>query len=104
MTSWAKAPGADEATRAVTREEIREFLEAGLTPVGCHGCANEVLVKKNSPAHTSIQWLTDPATTCPEFTARVHAGELSARIDTCPKLRASIELAVADGSLEVPDG
>jgi hypothetical protein len=34
----------------------------------------------------------------------VAGGELTARIDTCPKLRASIDLAVADGLIEVPDG
>ncbi len=102
--SWAKAPRLDEAARAVTAAEIHEFLSAGLAPVGCHTCANRVLVKKTSPVHTSIQWTTDPATTCPEFAARVAAGELSARIDTCAKLRASIELAVAEGLIEVPDG
>jgi hypothetical protein len=88
----------------ITRTEIREFLTKGLAPVDCHGCGNRVLVRKTSRAHTSVQWLSDPATSCPEFAVRVSAGELSARIDTCPKLRASIELAVADGLIEVPDG
>lgn len=104
MSSWAKAPRLDEAVSEVTRSEIREFLVAGLAPVVCRSCANTVLVKKTSPVHTSVQWLTDPATSCPEFAARVAGGELSARIDTCPKLRASIELAVAEGLVEVPDG
>lgn len=101
---WAKAPRPSDAARAATRSETREFLGAGLTPVSCHSCANRVLVKKTSVAHTSVQWTTDPATTCPEFAARVAAGELSARIDTCPKLRASIEHAVAEGVIEVPAG
>ena len=90
--------------RESTRAEIREFLARGLAPVDCHSCANRVLVRKTSLAHTSVQWTSDPASSCPEFAARVAAGELSARIDTCPKLRASIELAVADSRLEVPDG
>jgi hypothetical protein len=104
MPSWAKAPPAAEAVRAATSAETREFLDAGLVPVDCHSCVTRVLVRKASAAHTSVQWTTDPARTCPEFAARVEAGELSARIDTCPKLRASIELAVAEGLIEVPDG
>jgi len=84
--------------RESTRAEIREFLTGGLSPVDCQSCATRVLVRKASRAHTSVQWTSDPATSCPEFAARVAAGELSARIDGCPKLRASIDLAV------VPDG
>jgi hypothetical protein len=104
MSSWAKAPRQDESIRATTHAETREFLSSGLTPVTCHSCANRVLVKKTSLAHTSVQWTTDPAASCPEFAARIAAGELSARIDSCPKLRTSIELAVSEGRVEVPDG
>lgn len=89
--------------RESTRAEIHDFLTRGLAAVDCRSCANRVLVRKTSHAHTSVQWISDPATSCPEFAARVAAGELSARIDTCPKLRASIEHAVADGRIEVPD-
>lgn len=104
MPSWAKAPALSETTRAATRAETREFLEGGLRPVDCRGCATRVLVKKTSRAHTSVQWTVDPATSCPEFAARVASGEQSARIDGCPKLRDSIAGAVADGLIEVPDG
>jgi hypothetical protein len=90
--------------RESTRAEIREFLTGGLSPLACRGCANRVLVRKTSVAHTSVQWISDPATSCPEFADRVAAGELSARIDTCAELRASIELAAAEGLIEVPDG
>jgi hypothetical protein len=100
MPAWAKAP----ASAGIDRAEIREFLEGGLTPLDCRSCANRVLVKKTSPTQTSVQWISAPATSCPEFAARVASGELSARIDTCPKLRASIELAITEGRLEVPDG
>ena len=89
--------------RETTRAEIHDFLTRGLAGVDCRGCANRVLVRKSSRAHTSVQWISDPATSCPEFAARVAAGELSARIDTCAELRASIEHAVADGSIEIPD-
>ena len=104
MPGWAKAPAADDAVRAATRAEAREHLSEGLRPVDCRGCPTRVLVRKTSAAHTSVQWLGSPAATCPEFAARVAAGELSARIDTCPRLRASIEHAVTGGRLEVPDG
>jgi hypothetical protein len=90
--------------RESTRTEIREFLAGGLAPVDCRSCANRVLVRKTSHAHTSVQWTSDPATSCPVFAARVAAGELSARIDTCPRLRTSIEHALAEGLIEVPDG
>lgn len=87
-----------------TLTEIQEFLTRGLAPIDCQACGNRVLVRKTSLAHTSVQWTSDPATSCPEFAARIAAGELSARIDTCPKLRTSIDLAVAEGLIEVPDG
>ncbi len=99
---WAKAP--DHHDPAAAEANTRDFLEHGLAPVRCHACASEVLVRKASAAQTSVQWSADPAATCPEFATRVAAGEVGARIDTCPKLRASIEDAVDDGRLAVPDG
>lgn len=102
MTSWAKAP--DHRDPEGTAADAREFLEAGLVPVRCADCVTEVLVRKASSAQTSIQWRSAPASSCPTFAARVADGELSARIDTCPALRASIEDAVASGVLAVPDG
>jgi hypothetical protein len=99
---WAKAP--DHHDPAGVLANTREFLEAGLTRVSCHACRSEVLVRKASPIHTSVQWTSDPAATCPEFAAQVAAGEVGARIDTCPKLRESIEAAVTRGDLVVPDG
>jgi hypothetical protein len=81
--------------------ERREFLEGGLRPVECLDCGNLVLVKKNSPKHTSVQWTSDAARSCPEFAAN---GRSTALIATCLKLRDSIEKAVRDGVLEVADG
>jgi hypothetical protein len=101
MTAWAKAP--DHGDPAGTRADQQEFLTAGLVPVACGSCTSEVLVRKASQVQTSIQWRSPPADTCPEFAARVAAGELSARIDTCPALRASIERAVATGAVAVAD-
>ncbi|PWK66116.1 hypothetical protein BCL76_111167 [Streptomyces sp. CG 926] len=72
------------------------------SPVTCRECGNRVLCEKFSPAHTQIQWTGDAATRCPRIAARVAAGELSARVRSCPQLRASIEDAVREGTLEVP--
>ena len=82
--------------------ERREFLDGGLVPLKCARCATKVLVKKTSARHTSVQWTSAPADTCPEFAAAVDGGTLSALVDTCWSLRASIEQAVRDGVLEVP--
>jgi ethanolamine ammonia-lyase small subunit len=97
---WAKAP--EHRDPEGSAAEAREFLEAGLTPVRCDGCASEVGVRKASAVQTSVQWRSDPARTCPAFAARVAAGEPGARVDTCPTLRESIEHAVADGVVVVP--
>ncbi|HUQ55822.1 hypothetical protein [Lentzea sp.] len=77
--------------------ERDEFLRGGMVPVGCD-CGNRVLVKKNSPQHTSVQWLSDTRD-CPEI-----RGPRSATVATCLRLRDSIEKAVRDGTLEVADG
>lgn len=81
--------------------ERQEFLEGGLRPVECLDCGNRVLVKKHSPQHTSVQWTSDAARSCPEFAATRRA---TALIATCLRLRSSIDQAVLDGVLEVADG
>ena len=99
--SWAKAPAHTDPIGTLADEH--EFLNAGLTPVRCGMCTTEVLVRKASRMQTSIQYRSSPAESCPEFAERVSGGELSARIDTCPKLRESIAAAVSAGRLAVPD-
>jgi len=99
--SWAKAPPHTDPIGTLADEH--EFLTAGLTPVACAACTTEVLVRKASRMQMSIQWQSSPAESCPEFAERVAAGELSARIDTCPRLREAIEKAVATGEVAVRD-
>lgn len=101
MTVWAKAPPHTDPIGTIADEH--EYLTTGLVPVSCAMCATEVLVRKASRVQTSIQYQTPPARSCPEFAARVAAGELSARIDTCPRLREAIDHAVATGAVAVPD-
>jgi hypothetical protein len=102
VTVWAKAPPHTDPIGTLADEH--EYLTTGLAPVMCGECATEVLVRKASRVQTSIQWQSSPAEVCPEFATRVAAGELSARIDTCPRLREAIERAVAAGAVAVPDG
>ncbi|MET7994181.1 hypothetical protein ABZU76_25130 [Amycolatopsis sp. NPDC005232] len=83
--------------------EVTEFLTAGLRPHECRSCGTCVLVKKNSLAHTSIQWTTDASHSCPVFATHVAAGRHPALLDTCEKLADSITDAVRDGSLAVAD-
>lgn len=70
-----------------------------MQPLACRSCGNQVLVKKNSLAHTAVQWTE--ATRCAEFAL---ASDLTARAlqPTCSAMRASIESAVLAGRIEVP--
>ncbi|MGO4462775.1 hypothetical protein AB4039_36650 [Streptomyces sp. M-16] len=73
-----------------------------MTPVECGECGNRVLCEKFSPAHTQVQWTADAAAVCPRIAAATAAGRPSARVRSCPALRAGIEAAVREGRLEVP--
>ncbi|WP_278265632.1 hypothetical protein [Nocardia sp. AG03] len=70
-----------------------------MQPVQCATCGNKVLAEKFSPSHTSVQWLDDAESACPEFARRAALGEPSGSIPTCPALRDSIENAVRAGTL-----
>ncbi|MGH3431756.1 MAG: hypothetical protein ACRDQB_02855 [Thermocrispum sp.] len=88
---------------AETLADRREFLSAGLRPVCCASCGISVLVKKNSPKHTSVQW-TSPASDCPVLAARTNAARSTALVDTCDRLADTIRAAARDGAFEVSDG
>ncbi|MEV4648287.1 hypothetical protein [Saccharopolyspora sp. NPDC049357] len=87
---------------AGTAADQRLYLEGGLRPLPCTTCGVRVLVKKLSPEQTSIQWTTS-TDDCPEIAARIAEGDHPALVDTCPRLRATIEHALREGILEVPD-
>ncbi|MGH3519333.1 MAG: hypothetical protein ACRDQ7_18320 [Haloechinothrix sp.] len=87
--------------RADTLADRRDFLTGGLTPLACRSCGTRVLVRKNSPKHTSIQWTTDPATSCPVYAEQVGAGGSTALLDTCERLTESVARAAATGEIEV---
>ena len=79
---------------AATAADRREYLEHGLRELDCLHCAGRVLVKKNSWAHTSIEWTADAVARCDAFSAH----------DGCPRLHRSIEHAITAGRLQVSDG
>jgi hypothetical protein len=89
--------------RPDTLEDMRLYVEGGFVPVVCASCATRVMVKKNSAKHTSVQWMSDAATSCPEIGAQVAAGARGAQILGCGRLRESIEAAVRSGAVTVPD-
>ena len=88
--------------RAETLADKRLYTEVGLAPVACAACGAEVGVKKNSRRHTSVQWTSAAVRACHELAAG--AGERCGGVLLgCARLRESIDTAVADGSLVVPD-
>ncbi|MGH3450517.1 MAG: hypothetical protein ACRDQW_07270 [Haloechinothrix sp.] len=106
MSTEVGAPGGrttfgEPTSRADTLADRREFLTGGLAPLTCRSCGTRVLVRKSSPKHTSIQWTTDPATSCPVYAEQVAAGGSTALLDTCEQLAESIVLAAAAGEIEV---
>ena len=78
---------------AATAADRRAYLEHGLCELACLHCAGRVLVKKNSWAHTSIEWTADAVGRCDAFDPR----------DGCARLHRSIEHAITAGRLQVPD-
>ncbi len=100
---WWAAPAASPSARErETAADKRLYVEVGMVPIACQHCGTEVLVKKNSDKHTSVQWRTDPVTSCPEFAEAVRGGKRSAQYLGCPRLKATIEDAVAAGDVVVP--
>lgn len=106
---WAKAPDFAgqparlEAIHAQTVADKENYLDSGLHEVECRTCGICVLVRKNSMKHTSVQWTSDPAQTCPTFKAGLAAGRTTALQEGCPRLQDSINHAVMEGFIEVRD-
>ena len=88
-------------TRQETVDDQRLYLDGRLREIACLDCLATVKVKKNSEHHTAVQWTGEALTHCTEF-ARL-AGQPGGRpvYETCPRLMATIERAVAEGELEV---
>jgi hypothetical protein len=87
--------------QADTEADKRLYVEIGLVPVTCQTCGVEVSVKKNSQKHTSVQWTAAAMAGCQEF-AEVDPSATALMLG-CGRLKASIEAAVRDGVVPVPD-
>ncbi|NUS43759.1 MAG: hypothetical protein HOQ24_08750 [Mycobacteriaceae bacterium] len=92
-----------QAACAETLAERRSFLADGLTPVACQSCGTEVLVRKHSREHTSIQWTRDPATACPVYAELAAEGGSTALMNTCYRLVDSIAQAAKIGAVPIGD-
>jgi len=68
-------------------------------PVACQQCGASVLVKKNSLAHTLVQWMSS-TDACPRLASH---GQARATTPTCGFLRETIEAAIRTHELEVGD-
>ena len=88
-------------TSAETLEDQRLYTSAQLTEVACLDCLAKVQVKKNSDHHTSIQWSQQALSACPEFTRMTGRPDGRPLHQGCPRLLASIEAAVRDGSVPI---
>jgi len=91
-----------EQRRAETAADKRLYVEIGFTPIECTTCGIEALVKKNSRKHTSVQWPAGGVARCPEI-GEQRAADPNALILGCSRLKASIDDAVADGGVVIPD-
>lgn len=84
-----------------TEADKRLYVEIGLVPVTCQACGVEVSVKKNSQKHTSVQWTAEAVAGCLEF-SELDPTSTALRLG-CGRLKASIDAAVRDGVVVVPD-
>jgi hypothetical protein len=73
-----------------------------MQPVSCNRCGVGVLVRKNSLAHTLVQWTTR-TDQCSDLSDRTEPGESRALTATCHDLRDSIEKAVRNREIDVAD-
>lgn len=84
-----------------TLEDARLYTQARLVDVACLDCLAHVGVKKNSDHQTSIQWTAEAMAACPEL-GRRHTSARGTQVHpSCPRLRASIDAAVRDGSVPI---
>jgi hypothetical protein len=88
---------------ADTAADMQLYVEIGLAPVTCAQCGTEVLVKKNSVKHTSVQWTKNAVQACPEIAAQVAAGTPPGQVLGCSALKATIAEAARNGQLTVPN-
>lgn len=90
--------GLSTPTLAETLEDQQRYLQGNLAEVACLDCLASVKVRKHSEAQTTIQWSQEAVSQCQEFS---RLGTDRPVAESCPRLRASIEAAVRDGTLNI---
>lgn len=88
-------------TRDETAADQSLYLDGRLREIACLDCLARVRVKKNSEHHTAVQWNAEALDDCQEFARMGRATGGRQVYDTCPRLMATIDRAVAEGELEV---
>ena len=102
--AWWSPDGEHPSRRELeTSADKRRYVETGFAPIACASCGTRVLVRKNSEFQTSMQWTSDPLTSCVQFAAAAAAGTRPAQFVGCSALRQSIADAFAAGRLSVAD-
>lgn len=87
--------------RESTRADQRLYLQARLVDVACLDCTVVVGVKKNSEHHTAIQWQAHGPEHCAEFQKAERSPSGRHIYESCPRLRGSIDRAVAEGDVPI---
>ena len=84
--------------REETLADQRLYLEGRMAEVSCGECSAQVLVRKHSEFHTSIQWTDEAVRHCHEIGRR--SDSLIAP-KSCSRLKESIARAVLEGQIEI---
>ncbi|VXC26105.1 hypothetical protein [Aeromicrobium sp. 9AM] len=91
-------------TRAETLDDRELYTQGNLSDVTCRQCQAQVMVRKNSEHHTSIQWTREAVETCAVFSELDQQDDGRPVHSACPQLLASIEYAVSEGMVTVGAG
>lgn len=90
--------------RADTALDRETYTRSGFQPIACTACGTCAFVRKNSEAHTSIQWRDGSDESCPVLTEWREGAETPQGEDTCPRMLASIRYAFAEGLITLSEG
>jgi ribosomal protein L18 len=88
-------------TRPETLEDRALYTRSRLVELACQECRARVMVRKNSEHHTSIQWTQDAVAACATFSELNQLEDGRPIHSGCPRLVASIEEAVRDGTVPI---
>jgi hypothetical protein len=88
-------------TRPETLEDRALYTTSRLVELSCRECQAQVMVRKNSEHHTSIQWSQEAVAQCATFSELNQLEDGRPIHSGCPRLVESIEEAVRDGTVPI---